>query len=145
MPSRLSTAAPDIALRLEGAEFHRLRHVAEAMASLAVAQTGQSDTRLVAAIALMKQSMFGDSPERTRVQLLIEELDEAQWDLQERVDSGTASQEQHLKAFRQARAASTVWFALADDPLEAALESVYEANAAIADLSIVKQAVDAVL
>jgi hypothetical protein len=145
MASRLSTTAPDIALRLEGAESHRLRQVAEAVASLAVAQTGQSDSCLDAAIDLVKRGMFGDSAERTRVQLLTEELDETQWDLQERVESGTASQEQYLNAFRRARAASTVWFALADDPLEAALESVYEAHAAIADPGIVKQAVDAVL
>jgi hypothetical protein len=145
MVSRLSTTAPDVALCLEGAESHRLRQVAEVVASLAVAQSGQSDARLDDAIAMVKRGMFGDSAERTRVQLLTEELDEAQWNLQERVESSTASQEEYLEAFRRARAASTVWFALADDPFEAVLESAYEPNAAIADLNIVRQAVDAVL
>jgi hypothetical protein len=45
-------------------------------------------------------------------------------------------------AFRRARAALSVGFALQRDPRSAALEAVYEAQAAVADLYAVREVVN---
>lgn len=78
---------------------------------------------------------------RRSVAQLTEELDERAWDIQELVDTGAATEEAYLEAFRQARAAAAVGYALSPDPQTAAFESVYEAQAAVIDLGAVRLAV----
>lgn len=54
-------------------------------------------------------------------------------DLQDRVEEGSADRSEYLTAFARARAAMALWFALEADPLTAAMESAYEAEAATDD------------
>ena len=75
------------------------------------------------------------------MQALVDELDEAAWDLQRPVHSGGSPESAYLEAFRKARAASAVAFALDPDPHKAAIEAVYEAQAALGDVNPVRSAV----
>ena len=69
-------------------------------------------------------------------------LDQVAWDIQEMAETGAASYQTYSIAFQRARTASAVGFALERDPLRAALEAVYEAQAAVADLDAVRAVVN---
>jgi hypothetical protein len=78
--------------------------------------------------------------EQSGVQQLVNELDAVAWDLQEKAEVGTVPYQAYNAAFRRARAAASISFALGSDALSAALEAVYEAHAATADLHAVQAA-----
>ena len=82
--------------------------------------------------------------ELSQVLALTEELDEIAWDVRSNLRQ-RAAQQAYLAAFARARAAAAVRFALEPDALCAALESVYEAQAATADLQAVRAAFATVL
>lgn len=86
------------------------------------------------ALAALREGQVGDSHERNALKALVDALDERAWDIQDEVEAGRAAEQQYLDGFALARAASAVWFALDADPLTAALEATYEAQAARGDL-----------
>jgi len=143
MWSRLSTKAPDLAAWLEHQPPERLRGAAANAAHLAVERTGLTDPRLDAALRALRDGQFGRIAEQSGMQQLAAELDDDAWDLQEKAIIGTKSYEAYTAAFRKARAASSVGFALGADALAAALEAVYEAHAATADLEAIQVAAGA--
>jgi hypothetical protein len=106
-----------------------------------VNRTRLVDLRLDTALAAIRNGAAGGRDECSAVSGVTEELDEKAWDIQEQVDEGALPQEAYLEAFRMARAAASVGFALEVDPLKAALEAVYEAQAAIADLGAIRTAI----
>jgi hypothetical protein len=89
MPSRLSTIAPDLAAWLEHQSRERLRGAAANAAHLAVERTRLTDLRLDAALTALRNGQFGGMAEQSRVQQLVDELDAAAWDLQEKAEVGT--------------------------------------------------------
>ena len=125
---RLSTVAPDLVQLLEAQDAATLSSVARRTAAWSVESVGLSDPRLDLALAAQEASF--DAAQRAEVERLVEELDEAAWDVQERIDAGTADEAAYDVAFGLARAANAVWFAMGSDPREAALEAAYEAQAA---------------
>lgn len=133
MISRLATIAPDLVASLEHGQPHRLRLVAASAAGLAVERVRLSDPRLDAALGALREGRLGDTSERTGVQCLAREIDEIAWDAQESAEAGGGPREAYVSAFRKARAAAAVGFALEADALTAALEAVYEAHAAVKD------------
>lgn len=141
MSSRLSTVAIDLVHQIEGLPSGVLRRVAAEAAALAVERTQLADPRLGPALGALSASNSGMPAARRAVEQLAEELDERAWDIQELVDAGAASEEAYVEAFRQARAAAAVSYALDPDPQTAAFESVYEAHAAVVDLGAVRMAV----
>jgi hypothetical protein len=145
MTSRLSTVAVDLAERLSHQPPRRLRLVAAAAAGLAVERTQLADPRLDAALAAVRDGDPAAMAEISQVLALTEELDEVAWDAQDQVEAGVLPEQAYLAAFARARAAASVGFALEPDALHAALESVYEAQAAVADLEAVRVAVAAAL
>jgi hypothetical protein len=145
MISRLSTVAPDLAGRLEKQSPERLKIVAANAANLAVTRTQLADPRLDVALASLRDGGTDNTAERYGVQQLTNELDEIAWNAQEMAETGAASREEYSAAFRRARAAASVDFALDSDALSAALEAVYEAQAAVADLEAMRVVVNAVL
>jgi hypothetical protein len=145
MPSRLSTVAADLAEQLEHRPSSQLRKVATIAALLAVDRTHLADPRLDAALTAIRDGAAGDRNECSAVSLVVEELDEKAWDIQESVDEGTQPQEAYLEAFRMARAAESIGFALEVNPLQAALEAVYEAQAAVSDLEAIRTAISPAL
>ena len=74
--------------------------------------------------------------QRDALQLLVDELDETAWATRARQHAGIATDEEYLRDFRKARAASAMWFALDPDPLTAAIQSAYEAYHAVADSAV---------
>lgn len=142
--SRLSTIADDLAELLSRQSISRLRGVAAAAARLAVERTQLADPRLDAALAAIRDGDPAAVAELSQVLALTEELDEIAWDVQEQCEAGVRPEQAYLAAFARARAAAAVGFALEPDALCAALESVYEAQAATADLEGVRAAVAAV-
>ena len=110
MTWRLEAIAPDLVEQIEREPEARLRAVAEGVAAAAL--------RI-------------DTPIR-----IDGVLDEAAWDLQERMDAGQAAHDEYLAAFRRARAVTSLWFALDSDPMVAAMEASYEARAAADDAAV---------
>ena len=141
MTSRLSTVAVDLAHQIEDLPPGILRRVAAEAASLAIERTHLADPRLEPALVAMSASNSDMPSARRAIEKLTEELDERAWDIQDLVDTGSASEDAYLEAFRQARAAAAVTYALDPDPRTAAFESVYEAQAAVVDLGAVRMAV----
>jgi hypothetical protein len=140
MPSRLSTIAPDLAAWLGHQSRERLRAAAANAAHLAVERTRLTDPRLDAALTALRNGQFGSMAEQSGVQQLVDELDAAAWNLQDKAEVGAVPHQAYSAAFRRARAAASVGFALGSDALSAALEAVYEARAATADLEAVQAA-----
>jgi hypothetical protein len=101
-----------------------------------VSTVSLKDPRLDRALGDLERGEV-DGAQRAAMQRLTDELDEAAWNIQAKVDSGQATNEQYLKSFALARAASATAFALEPDPRKAAMEAVYEAQAALGDLKLV--------
>ncbi len=140
MRTRLDSVSPELAERLRGTSEDALRRVAAAVGDLAVKRVSLADPRLERALSAVAGRRAGGD-EKVELEGLVEELDEAAWEIQARVHAGQAPEDEYLRAFRKARAASSVAFALDPDPHAAAMESVYEAQAAVGDVGPVKAAV----
>jgi hypothetical protein len=138
MIGRLSTIAPDLVALLEQQQSEQLRRAAAGVANLAIERTHLSEPRVDAALAALHEGRLGFTPERSAVQYLTEELDKIAWDAQEKMEAGIGSRHAYSTAFRRARAAASLGGALDSNALTAALESVYEAQAAVADLDAVR-------
>jgi hypothetical protein len=134
MTTRLGTVAADLVDLVLRASADTARQIAASAAEYAVDMNSLTDRTITVALAAARKGTTGEQSVRTAVEELAEALDERQWNVQARVESGEADEEQHLKAFRAARAAAAVRFALDDDPVKAALEATYEAHAATGDL-----------
>lgn len=145
MMNRLSSVAADLAEQMNNRSASQLRKVASTAALLAVDRTNLVDPRLEGALAAIRDSAPGNRNECSNALRVAEELDERAWDIREKVDEGTLPKRSYLEAFRKARAAAAVGFALELNPLQAALEAVYEARAAVADLEAVRAAINSVL
>ncbi len=140
MPNRLATVEASLSDDLTRRTPRQLRRIAAAAALLAIRRTGLSDPRLNDALFLLHSGNSGED-EQWVVDRLTEELDEKACDIQEQADAGNVSQQAYLEMFSRARAAAAVGFALGGNPLESALEAVYEAHAAIGDLDAIKSVI----
>ncbi len=140
MRTRLDSVSPELAERLRGTGDDALRRVAAAVGDLAVQGVLLSDPRLDRALSIIRRQAAG-AKEQVELQSLVNELDEAAWEIQERVQSGGSPEEEYLQAFQKARAASAVAFALDSDPHTAAMEAAYEAQAAVGDVGPVRAVV----
>lgn len=141
MTARLATVAPDLVEVLGRESPAQLRAIAAQASGWVVQEVGLVDPRLDAAFTALHEMRVGRSPERDALKVLVDELDERAWDVQDEADAGLARQEEYLVAFSLARAASAAWFALDGDALQSALEAVYEAQAATGDLAGVRRRV----
>lgn len=145
MSSRLTAVAPDLVEALTHQSVAALQVVAKTVADWVVDRAGLVDPRVDAGLAALRQGNLGPSTERSELQLLVVQLDEQAWDIQDQLDAGSATDEEYLAAFGLARAGSAIWYALDNDALQAALESVYEAQAASGELEILRELVFSVL
>jgi hypothetical protein len=141
---RLAVVAPELAEHLQLAEASSLRSAAVAAASCAVASAGITDPNVHHALDLARRGSL-DGALRSQLRDLAEQLDERYWSLQKAYEDGSASEADYMKAFSDARAVSSVGFALDPDPLTAALEATYEAHAAAADGAEVLEAAERAL
>jgi hypothetical protein len=142
---RLSTVAVDLVELLQAQPPARLRRTAADVARLVVQRTQLVDLRIDSALAALHDGSFGDSDAYSAVQQLTKELDIIAWELQKVAEENGSSPEPYRAAFARARAAASVKSALFYDPLSAALEAVYEAQAAINDLQVIRISIDSSL
>lgn len=124
----------ELADELRQSDEPTLRRVARVAAELGLELRPVDDPSVASALDALR----GGQPRasvRDRLQPLVEELDTAQWELEEQLDAygeGPAEDE-HAAAYERARAAQTLWAALDDDPVTAALDSLYELTGVIGD------------
>jgi hypothetical protein len=135
---RLESQDVDLVLRIDRLDQAACRRVAVAGAELAIERAGLRDADVDMVLQLLKEGVVGDTAERASLAQRVQELDEIQWRLQDEMNEGRASEEDYNRGFSQARAASAVFFAVAEDAREAALEALYEALAATDDLGAIR-------
>ena len=142
---RLSTISLELVDKLKVQPPERLRRAAADAASFAVQQLCLADPRLDAALAALRGGKFGDTGERSAAQQLTRELDMIAWEVKKTAEERNSSMRPYYTAFARARAAASVKCALDSNPLNAALEAVYEAQAAVADLQAIRTVVETAL
>ena len=129
MASRIASVAAGVPDQLRKLDDDELRDIARKSARWAVARSDVQDPAVDSGLRHLES---GSQPQEARaaVEEAVERLDQVAWDTQELVDAGDAPEEDYLTAFARARAAAAVQYALAEDPTEAAIEAMYEAQAA---------------
>jgi hypothetical protein len=142
MTTPLEAEFPGLARELEGATADEQRSAALAAAQMAIMRTELRDHRLDSAVIANR---FGDCAERAAVSALTDELDDIAWTIQARVHDGAAAEEDYSRPFRRARAASALFFALNENPLDAATQGLYEARHAIGAAEALRQMFDGIL
>ncbi len=142
VPARLKLLDPVLRQVLNNASEPAQRQAALAVSRLVGDRARIADPRLGAALERLQAGEYGDSLQRRAVLALTQELDEVAWDVNRRVEAGEADKADYVHAFRKARAANAVWYALDSDSLAAAAEATYEALAAIDDHEAVRRAIE---
>ena len=133
--SRLAVVDDDLARLIDGASLRTCRLIAAEVATLAATATDIQEKWISPVRETSESGALGGLENRVGLNSLVLELDELAWDLQEQ---GSAAEASYLLAFRKARAASALLFALEDDARIAALEAAYEAQSAMDDLGVVQ-------
>jgi hypothetical protein len=129
MTARLATVAPDLVSRLDSLSDDQLGNVVAVAAREAVTRSGLDEATVSTALDLIGPGE-PDTSARWAVEVIGTQLDERAWDIQELENDS----QQYLDAFQRARAAWAVFFALDPDRRVAAVESIYEAQAALGSI-----------
>jgi hypothetical protein len=124
---RLDSISPDLVAILQRASPATQRRAALAACEFAVVHSGSKDATIAKALKALRQPGTDPQPARSEIQAIVQQLDAAAFRAQDLSESGQGSDEDYTKAFAKARCAAAVSFARLTDPLEAALEAVYEA------------------
>ena len=106
--------------------------IVERACLLAIRRSGVSDPRLVDALDAIRRRDFTPPHLCVQVDTLTQELDEAAWGVQDRIETGDATEVEYHQHFAKARAVAAVGFAL-DGSATASFESLYEAYYAIGE------------
>lgn len=144
MSTRLETRSAELSQLIETADPDPQRQIAVKVAEAALAAVPLDEPEFAPALADLAAGRWGGDGVRAAT-TLTDRLDNLAWDIQDEVDEGTAEQSEYVEAFRRARVASAVAFALDADPRNAALEAAYEAEAATENLGLIRSIVDDVL
>lgn len=137
--NRLELLDRDLSTLLQKASVSQQRNAALIASQFAIERTSLNNPIVAQALKAIESGNYGDEFLREKIESLVNQLDEIQWDLQEKMDAGEAELSTYLGAFQQARSANSLYFALDDDAFNAATESIYEADAATDDLASLKQ------
>ncbi|MBO1347964.1 MAG: hypothetical protein EBE86_011420 [Hormoscilla sp. GUM202] len=136
--NRLELIDPELSAYLLSASIAQQRYAAAIACEFALAKTGISATIIDEGLEAIKGGVPGNEMLRSRLESFINQLDEKQWDLQEKMAEGKAQLETYIAAFQKARAVNSLYYALNPDAFTAATESLYEAQAATEDLATLK-------
>lgn len=131
MVERLTLVDATLAERVAAASDADRRTVTLAVVRAALDRIGFSDARVDDAVGALEAGRYGDGSEQGALAALVEELDNAAFDAQDRLDEGTGSEADYDVAFRKARAATAVLSAFQTDSLTAVSDAVYEAYHAV--------------
>ncbi|MCL1470116.1 hypothetical protein [Argonema antarcticum] len=124
---------------LEKASVSQQRNAAIVASRFALDRTSLSDPIVEQALKAIELGNFSDDSLREKIESLVNQLDEIQWNLQDKMEEGETDISTYIAAFQQARSANSLYFALDANALIAATESIYEADAATDDLATLKQ------
>jgi hypothetical protein len=127
---RLSTISPELASELRAQSPTAQRQISRSISVWIAGEVGLEDPRISAGLQALTQQNATTLETVDAVKMVVDELDEAAWDMQDQVDVGLRSGDEFDIVFARSRAATAVWYAFNPDPLVAALESAYEAQAA---------------
>lgn len=144
MVNRLSLIDVALADRLSAARPEVQRAVARKVALVAAEHTGLNDERFDSILAMLRADGT-QPPDLTTAIAAVEDLDNAAFDAQDRVDDSTGSEDDDARAFTKARAATALVAAFADDPAEGAEDAIYEAYNATQDMALLRDAIHHVL
>ncbi|MGA9377326.1 MAG: hypothetical protein WBV73_00870 [Phormidium sp.] len=139
--NRLELLDRDLSTLLKKASVSQQRNAALIASQFTIERTNLNDPIVDQALKAIEIGNYGDESLREKIESLVNQLDEIQWDLQEKMDAGETELSAYLGAFQQARSANSLYFALDADAFNAATESIYEADAATDDLASLKQKV----
>lgn len=139
--NRLELLDRDLSTLLKKASVSLQRNAALIASQFALKRTNLNNPIVDQALKAMEIGNYGDESLREKIESLVNQLDEIQWYLQEKMDAGEAELSAYLGAFQQARSVNSLYFALDADAFNAAAESIYEADAATDDLATLKQKV----
>jgi hypothetical protein len=131
-----------LAAAIEQANSDERRRIAVTVATAAVEATGLDDAAVAEAIKSLSNETFADQL-RDRVEQTVTRLDEEHWDAED--DLASLEANEGVDAFRRARAASSVWFALGGDDISHTQDAVYEAHFALTNPDALRALVDAEL
>jgi len=132
--SRLDTVSSCLSEEIRSASPAEQRHIALAVARHALLAVAFRHPLVDEVLAGTQAAAEGSVAVLPSLDALVETLDEAYFTVSEQPPPQRASQRAVLEAFSRARAVSALAFAIGPSPLEAALESAYEAHAATEDL-----------
>ncbi len=145
MTARLERINPDLFDQLRFASPVQQRAAARAACRFALDYNDLVGPIIDASWEAIETARYGDSRPREQLKAFVSQLEAIQRKARDCVEEGQASRSQYIAAFRRARAANSIYYALSSDAFEAATESAYEANAATSDLQGLVQAISSAL
>jgi hypothetical protein len=145
MTARLERVNPDLFDRLRSASPVQQRAAARAACRFALDYNELVGPIIDAGWEAIETAKYGDSRPREQLRAFINQLEAIQRRARDCVEEGQASRAQYIAAFRRARAANSIYYALSSDAFEAAVESAYEANAATADIQALVQIISSAM
>lgn len=125
MVNRLDLIDANLRERVAAADTGARRDVARAVALAAIEHVGLEDQRI--ADALSAGQTGEGSQQFALLSGFVDELDNAAFDAQDRLDDGTGSKDDYVRAFCKARAATALLSAFQEDTEEAVVDAIYEA------------------
>jgi hypothetical protein len=125
MSTKLNQENPELATLLAGLDDTALQKTALRAAKAAIATTG-ADAPLVAQIIEQTPIPFGDTEVRTQLDELADQIEGPYLDALDKGED-VENNPELMKRFQQARAITSLWFALSDNPQMDAADAMYEA------------------
>lgn len=122
---------PELSIILTKAREAQLRAATLAVCRYVIENNNLTERVIDDALGLLETNNYGNTLTRKKLEMLVDVLDQRQWDLQDLKDEGKIDEVTYSAAFKRARAANALFFALDTNSLEAATEAIYEANAAV--------------
>lgn len=145
MTARLERINPDLFDRLRSASAIQQRAAARAACRFALDYNDLVGPIIDASWEAIETAKYGDSRPRKQLKAFVSQLEVVQGKVRDCVEEGQASRAHYIAAFRRARAANSIYYALSSDTFEAAIESTYEANAATSDIEGLVRAISSAL
>ena len=124
---RLESISIDLVTRLRTASTAKQRAATLAACEFAVSRSGIRNATTDKAMSELRTTGTISPKTTAELQAIVEQLDDEAFHAQEASDVRQGSNEDYLAAFARARCGAAISLAGTADPLEAALEAIYEA------------------
>ena len=143
--TRLDSVSSQIVEQLRRSPQAKQRAAALAAARFALAKTAVDHADIMDALSMLETAGALSRQQMSRLGDLAFTLDDKYFRLKAAADEGSASSDDYLGAFGQARAVAAIRYCADDDPFVAAAEAIYEAALATDSRDDLLKLVEAVL